>query len=340
MHLVNPARAPHPALTRYIERVEQVASTPTNKASFERDVPRPRTMSTPSGTHPTQATANPSPRPASSRARIPPRSPNFDAHRTPPAFDSEFPLSKSPSLPSSKSSTTAFMTPTKSATPSTSSPAFDFKLSTFSTSTPEASKPKASPLTPQHRTPSLHPPKEKDPTPSISRLKGRGLLQSMVKPSSVLEAAAAGSIKPEVGKFSPSKRSPAVTSRWKPESPLPSSSQPTATPITTNFRKSWTPTATNPSVQKTAAQRKSWTTSEPLKFEESERERPVHVSNQQSTSRSVRVVESHHTGRSAHVVERQHTGHSARVPGADHAERPIHKAPSRPSTPPPASPGG
>ncbi len=334
------ARTPSAALTRYIERVEQVASTPTNKASFERDVPRPRTMSTPSGTHPTQATANPSPRPASSRARIPPRSPNFDAHRTPPAFDSEFPLSKSPSLPSSKSSTTAFMTPTKSATPSTSSPAFDFKLSTFSTSTPEASKPKASPLTPQHRTPSLHPPKEKDPTPSISRLKGRGFVQSMVKASSVLEAAAAGSIKPEVGKFSPSKRSPAVTSRWKPESPLPSSSQPTATPITTNFRKSWTPTATNPSVQKTAAQRKSWTTSEPLKFEESERERPVHVSNQQSTSRSVRVVESHHTGRSAHVVERQHTGHSARVPGADHAERPIHKAPSRPSTPPPASPGG
>ncbi|KAN0105279.1 hypothetical protein V8E52_011193 [Russula decolorans] len=241
---------PSAALKQYMGRVEQVTSTQSSKTSFERDVPRPRTMSTPSGTHPTHATARPSPRPASPRARIPPRSPNFDARRTPPAFDSNlknFPLSKSPSLPSSKSSTTAFITPTKSATPSASSPIFGVKLSTFSTSTPESSKPKAIPLTPQHRTPSLHPPKEKDPTPSISRLKGRGFVQSMVKASSALEAAAASPTKPEVGKFSPSKHSSPVASRWKPESPLPSSSQPAATPIPTNFRKSWTPSAATPS---------------------------------------------------------------------------------------------
>lgn len=342
-----PTSTPSVALKRYMGRVEQVTSTQSS-TSFERDIPRPRTMSTPSGTHPTHATARPSPRPVSPRARIPPRSPNFDVHRTPSAFDSDFPLSKSPSHPSSKSSTTALMTPTKPATPSASSPAFGVKLSTFSTSTPEFSKPKATPLTPQHRTPSLHPPKEKDPTPSISRLKGRGFVQSMVKASSALEAAAASPTKPEVGKFSPSKHSSPVASRWKPESPLPSSSQPTAMPISTNFRKSWTPSAASSSMQKAAAQRKSWTTSEPLKIEESERERPVRASDQQSTNRSVRVVESHHTGRSGHAVEHQQTGQSTRVPGAEHTERSIHKAPSlpslsvpsRPSTPPPASPGG
>lgn len=337
------------ALKRYMERVEQVTSTQSSKTTFERDVPRPRTISTPSGTHPTHATARPSPSLASPRARIPPRTPNFDAHRTPPAFDSDFPLSKSPSHPSSKSSTTAFITPTKSATPSASSPIFGVKLSTFSTSIPESSKPKVTPLTPQHRTPSLHPPKEKDPTPSISRLKGRGFVQSMVKASSALEAAATNPTKPEVGKFSPSKRSSSVASRWKSESPLPSSSRPAATPIPTNFRKSWTPSAASASsIQKTVAQRKSWTTSEPLKIEESERERPVRALDQQNTNRSVRLVESHHTGRSGHAVEHQQTGQSTRVPGAEYTERSIHKAPSlpslsahsRPSTPPPASPGG
>jgi hypothetical protein len=341
---------PSTALKRYMERVEQVTSTQSSKTPFERDIPRPRTMSTPSGTHPAHAAARPSPRPTSPRARIPPRSPNFDAHRAPPAFDNNFPLSKSPSLPPSKPSTTAFITPTKSATPSTSSPAFGVKLSTFSTSTPESSKPKATQLTPQHRAPSLHPPKEKDPTPSISRLKGRGFVQSIVKASSALEAATASSTKPEVGKFSPSKRSsPAVASRWKPESRLPSSSQPAPTPVPTNFRKSWAPSAAStPSVQKTVTQRKSWTTSEPLKIQESEQERPVRASDQQSTHRSVRVVESHRTGRSVHAVEHQQTGQSSRAPGVEHTERSIHKAPSlpslstpsRPSTPPPASPGG
>ena len=339
---------PSVALKRYMERVEQVTSTQSSKTTFERDIPRPRTMSTPSGTHPTHATARPSPRPASPRARIPPRSPKFDVHRTSSAFDSDFPLSKSPSHPSSKSSTTAFITPTKSAATSASSPAFSVKLSAHSTSTPESSKPKATPLTPQHRTPSLYPPKEKDPTPSISRLKGRGFVQSMVKASSALEAAAASPTKPEVGKIIPSKHSSPVASRWKPESPLPSSSQPAAKPISVNFRKSWTPSAATSSMQKTAAQRKSWTTSEPLKIEESERERAVHASDQQSTNRSVRVVDSHHTGRSGRAVEHQQTGQSTRVPGAEHAERSIHKAPSlpalsvssRPSTPPSASPGG
>ena len=339
------ATAPSAALKRYIHRVEQVSSAQPSNAPFERDVPRPRTVSTPSGTHPTRSTTHPSSRPPSPRARIPPRSPNFDANGPPPAFDSNSPISKSPSRPFPKSSTPVLITPT---IPKSSSPAFGVKHSTFSTSTPEVSNPKATPLTPQHRTPSLHPPKGKDPTPSISRLKGRGFVQSMVKASSALEAAAAGSTMPEVGKSSPSKRSPPVASRWKPESSQLPSSRPATTPIPANFRKSWTPAAATPSVQRTADQRKSWATSEPLKFEQSEREGPTRSSDRRSASRSVRVNESHDTGRSVHAVGHQHTGQSPRVPEAENSERSIHKAPSLPSlsvpslpsTPPPASPGG
>lgn len=338
------ASTPSAALKRHIQRVEQVASNQTSKASLERDVPRPRTVSTPSGTNPTRAMIHPSSRPASPRARIPPPSRNLGAHGPPPAFDNDFPLSKPPSIPSLKSSTPASRTPNKSTIPSASSPAFGFKLSTVSTSTPEVSKPKATPLTPQHRTPSLHLPKEKEPTPSISRLKGRGFVKSMVKASSALEAAAAGSPVLEIGKLSPSKRSPPVAGRWKSESSPSSSSRPITTAVPTNFRKSWTPAAATPSVQRTAAQRKSWTTSEPLKIEESERERPA----QQSTSHPVHVVESHYTGRSIHAVGHEHTGQSPRVREGEDAERSIHKVPSRPSlsvssrpsTPPPASPGG
>lgn len=341
------ASTPSVALKRYIQHAEQVSSTQTSKPFFEHDVPRPRTVSTPSGTLATRASMHPSSRPASPRARIPPRSPNFDAHRAPAAFDSASPLSKL-SIRPSKSSLPASITPNKSAIPSASSPAFGVKLSTFSPSTPEASKPKTTPLTPQQRTTSLHPPKEKDPTPSISRLKGRGFVQSMVKASSALEAAAAGSAMPEIGRLSPSKRSPPVTSRWKPESSPSSTSRPATTPVPTNFRKSWTPAAATPSTQRTVAQRKSWTTSEPLKIEESEREHPAHALDHQSTSHSVRVLDSHHTGRSVHAVGHQHTGQSQRVPGAEDTERSIQKTPSlpslsvpsRPSTPPRASPGG
>jgi len=252
--------------------------------------------------------------------------------------------------PPSKPPAPAFITPKRSATAVTSSPASGAKFPTFSASTQslprlEASTPRTTPLTPQHRTPSLLPPREKDPTPSISRLKGRGFVQSMVKASSALEAAA-GSVVPEVGKLSPTKSSPSIASRWKPESSQSSPSQPTVT-VPSHFRKSWTPSAVTPSPQRAATQRKSWTTSEPQKVEDSGRESPTRVSEQQSAS-SVRLVESHHTGRSTRAVEHEHTGQSPQVPHPEQTEHLPRKAPSRsslstpsrPSTPPPASPGG
>ena len=334
---------PSAALKRYVQHVGQV-STQANKPSFGNDAPRPRTMSTPADIHPTRATTVPPPilqsqsRPTSPRVRTPPS-----------AIDGDHPMAKPPTPPSSRSSAPAFIAHKKSTISNALSPAFSVKFPTFPVSTPTLPRPEASiPKTiPQPRTPSLHPPKEKDPTPSISRLKGRGFVQSMVKASSALEAAVAGPAIPEVGKPGPAKNSPSITSRWKREPSFSSSSQPTTTPISINFPKSWTSSAATSSTQRTAAQRKSWTTTEPPKFEESERELPASL-DQQNTSHSVRLVESHHTGRSVHAVEQEHTEVSSQVLGPENTERSTRKAhsqpslstPSRSSTPPPASPGG
>lgn len=346
------------ALKRYVQHVEKVTSTQATKPSPECDAPRPRTVSTPNptDTHRARSTTLPPPilssrvHSGSPHGRIPPRSPDLDARSPPPTFDSSLPSEKSPTFPPSKPSGPTFITPKKPAI--TSSPASGAKLPTFSASTPsfprpEASTQKAIPLTPQRRMPSLHPPKEKDPTPSISRLKGRGFVQSMVKASSVLEAAAAGSATPEAGKPSPAQSSPSITNRWKPESSCSSPSQPGRTSVPTNYRKSWTPSVTTPSPQRTVAQRKSWTTSESQKVEESERERPARTMGQERAG-SVRVVESNHTGRPKHATEHQHAGQPPLMPGSEQTEHPPRKAPSlpslstpsRPNTPPPASPGG
>jgi hypothetical protein len=349
-----------PALKRYVQRVEQAASSPqANKFSFFERV------NTPTGApNPTRATTFSPPasqslsRPISPHTPASPRTANPDACSLPPAFARE--LSKSPAKhPFPKSPTPAFTTPRKSAVAHPSSPAFSVKLPTFSASTPSlprpeaSSTPKAAPLTPQHRTPYLLPPKEKDPTPSISRLKGRGFVQSMVKASSALEAAAAGSVaSSEVGRLGPAKRSSSVADRWKPESPSPSTSQFATTPSPTNFRKSWTPTAATPSEQqKNVAQRKSWATSEePLKGEEPdrERERPASALEKRGVHigrSAARAVEAHPTGRSARaVVERQPTGQPSKVLEPQRVRKapslPSLSTPSRPSTPPPASPGG
>jgi hypothetical protein len=348
---------PSMALKRYVP-VEQVTSTQSRKPSQELDAPQPRTVNIPTESHPARSTTLPPPilssqvLPTSPHSRIPLRSPKFDAHSSPKIFGSSLPLEKSPTLPPSKMSEPAFMTPKKPAITSTPSPASGIKLPTFSASVsslprPEASAQKASSLTPQRRMPSLHPPKEKDPTPSISRLKGRGFVQSMVKASSVREAAAASPATSEVGKLSPTKSSPSIANRWKPEASHSPPSQPGKTPVPTNYRKSWTPSAAAPSPQRAVAQRKSWTTSEPQKVDESARECPARALGQQSAS-SIRIVESHQTGRSTHAAENKRTGQTPLMPGHEQIEHPPRKTPSlpslstpsRPNTPSLASPGG
>ena len=332
---------PSGALKRYIQHVEQVTSPPRSIPS-ERDHSRPRTMSTPTGTHPTRVTILPPPGSQSHSLSVSPRLPV--SHRTstatsgvqqPPSnFITEPSPSKSPAHSPSKSSSLAFtMTSGKPTASNSSSFAFGVKLPTFSASTPslpriEPLTSKVTPVAPPPRT--LHPPKEKDPTPSISRLKGRGFVQSMVNVSSALEAAAAGSGTSEAGKLDLNKRSSLVADRWKPES-SPSSLQ-AATPLAGMlFGK------------KNVTQRKSWVPTEPLKAEGPEGEPPLRALEQQKTGRSVYGVETHQTGYSSRegeqfsrVLESQHTGRSVRKAPS----LPSLPTPSRQSTPPPSSPGG
>ena len=333
--------APSTALKRYVQHVEQVTPPPLSRPS-ERDDSRPRAVSTPAGTRPTRVPTLP---PSGSQLQSSPLSPLYtptsEVHQPPPTFVTEPPSSKFPAHSSSKSSAPAFtMTPKK---PTVSPLAFGVKLPTFSASTsslPRTEPPsKVAPLTPPPRT--IHLPKEKDPTPSISRLKGRGFVQSMVKVSSALEAAAASSVTSEAGaggalrgvhlRLSPNKRSSSVADRWLPE-PSPSSLQTTTTPP-----------ATTPFGKKNVAHRKSWATSEPLKAEDHEHERPPRALEQQNTGRSARIVDAHQTEHSTRAGERpskvlefQHTGRSVcKAPSL-----PSVSTPSRPSTPPPSSPGG
>lgn len=110
----------------------------------------------------------------------------------------------------------------------------------------------ARPIQPQNRTPSaasspasaiasasknaspafLRPPPQKDLTPSLSRLQGRGFVQSFVKLSSELEAASTpgNNTTPERGSpaISPSKK-PSVLDRWQPQASSPQS--PSAPPL-------------------------------------------------------------------------------------------------------------
>ncbi|KAH8119453.1 hypothetical protein DFH11DRAFT_1540265 [Phellopilus nigrolimitatus] len=105
-------------------------------------------------------------------------------------------------------------------------------------STPSLARPVQPPLRPMSTGPQvplskkpapafLKPPQQKDLTPSLSRLQGRGFVQSFVKLSTEIEAASAGST-PE---RSASPRKASVLDRWNPQphgSPRPAKSSPKA----------------------------------------------------------------------------------------------------------------
>ncbi|KAA1472849.1 hypothetical protein DENSPDRAFT_778865 [Dentipellis sp. KUC8613] len=79
---------------------------------------------------------------------------------------------------------------------------------------------------------------QKEPTPSISRLKGRGFVQSMVKASSELEASATGSPSvSESGRLNAAKRMSSVGDRW--DSGSGSSMRPPVAPKPSTLRKSF-----------------------------------------------------------------------------------------------------
>ncbi|KAI0051805.1 hypothetical protein FA95DRAFT_1675587 [Auriscalpium vulgare] len=312
------------ASRRYMEHVEQRSIT-AQKTGGMADTPRARTLSTPSRAEPTSRGVSPT-IPSSHfkpelRSPVSPRAPSHDSRSkaTSPLPGSRA-LATSPappirSTPTStpirhavsgyaSSSSSSLASAATSASPASrpftpkqvATPPATISLATFSSPglarpiqpSPTAKSFVASPQPLVHskseamlRTP------QKDPTPSISRLKGRGFVQSIVKASSELEAKTSSPSVSETGRFS-GKRLSSVADRWKPEpSPSPSAPQ----------RKSWTPRepASKPSTP-------------PLK----------HVDTQYTgkTSRSVpdsaKSWTSERRASPPAIVEPQHTGKSVR----------------------------
>ena len=154
---------------------------------------------------------------------------------------------KTPSPPA----TSRPYTPRQSVTstsPASSTPQKSSPITMPSLARPIQPEPRQSPTGPQipsTKNPSrafLRPPAEKEPTPSLSRLKGRGFVQSMIKSSTQLEASATefGSTQStDMARATPRKSS--VLDRWQPSASA--SSTPTSPPTSPNpnpIRKSRT----------------------------------------------------------------------------------------------------
>ncbi|KAJ7901961.1 hypothetical protein B0H14DRAFT_1263487 [Mycena olivaceomarginata] len=157
-----------------------------------------------------------------------------------------------------------------------SSPPSKSPVVTPSLSRPIQPDPRTSPQGPQismSQSPSLaflRPPPQKDPTPSLSRLKGRGFVQNMVKVSSQLQSPAPPSPSIERPR-STSGRKPSVLDRWP--SPAPAASpppSPTAAPMRRS-RTVDTPATTAPSSARAVPISKSYSDTGKAKVDEPSR---------------------------------------------------------------------
>ncbi|KAK7053405.1 hypothetical protein VNI00_004031 [Paramarasmius palmivorus] len=159
---------------------------------------------------------------------------------------SEVPRSKRTSL----GNTSRPKTPTKEPSVSKSPPYKPVVETPYLARTiqPQPRSPSNSPQISASPTPSpafLKPPAPKEPTPSLSRLAGRGFVQNMVKVTQQLENRSPSTS----SQTTPEKlgRKPAVLDRWQPrESSSPSPASPPTSPRPAVMRKSWT-TETAPS---------------------------------------------------------------------------------------------
>ena len=177
----------------------------------------------PSSSHP-PAVPDKQPKPPTTNANSPPTSP---------------PVVSRPYTPRQSSA---------SASPSSSSPQKASPIMTPSLARPIQPIPRQSPTGPQippTKNPSrafLRPPAEKEPSPSLSRLKGRGFVQNMIKTSTQLEASAnefGGTPSSNNDRAAPRKSS--VLDRWQPAaSANPSPASPPISPKPIPIRKSRT----------------------------------------------------------------------------------------------------
>ncbi|KZV63797.1 hypothetical protein PENSPDRAFT_691302 [Peniophora sp. CONT] len=264
------------ALKRYMDHVEKSSpvlqpepirtrtfSTPTGPplrsptiavpASSKGEYGRPVTPKTPgfalatpvTQTKPVSRGPSPQPSYAPKPAFVPSTpatSPKAPAPAPKPSFTpSAPPLSapaSTPSKPASPSPTTSPKPATTIPTPSLARPV-----------QPSTKPPPFGPRTPPSVNASAafsRMPQQKDPTPSISRLKGRGFVASIVQASAQLEGGAgegggSGEGGAGGGEGRGGKRLSTLAERWAPSTEPVPASPPAAKPAT-SFRKSWTPT--------------------------------------------------------------------------------------------------
>ncbi|KAH9945670.1 hypothetical protein B0H21DRAFT_860691 [Amylocystis lapponica] len=207
-------------------RVQESPVVPQKTGSWQ--TTRQRTISTPSGfllskaEPPPSPSFSPSPRATTPQAQhksSPPPASNSPIPRSSPSFQTFSPSSSSPA----SRSVPSFQT----------SPSMAHLSPRVSCSTYRSA----------HQSPAfLRTPPSKEPTPSISRLQGRGFVQSMVKASSQLEMGVMGSPTLPERTDSPGKKQTPVLDRWQfiPGSPAASPSPPIISPKPVPLRKTRT----------------------------------------------------------------------------------------------------
>ncbi|KZV63799.1 hypothetical protein PENSPDRAFT_691304 [Peniophora sp. CONT] len=254
----SPVLKPEPIRTRTFStptgpplRSPTIAVSASSKGEYGRPV-TPKTAGFALATPVTQTkpvSRGPSPQPSYAPkpafvASTPATSPKAPAPAPKPSFTPSAPSlsapASTPSKPTSPSPTTSPKPAATIPTPSLARPV-----------QPSSKPPPFGPRTP----PSINAsaafsrmPTQKDPTPSISRLKGRGFVASIVQASAQLEGGAgegggSGGEGGGAGERRGGKRLSTLAERWAPSTESVPASPPAAqTKPTTGFRKSWTPT--------------------------------------------------------------------------------------------------
>ncbi|KZV63823.1 hypothetical protein PENSPDRAFT_199211 [Peniophora sp. CONT] len=254
----SPVLKPEPIRTRTSStptgpplRSPTVAVSASSKGEYGRPV-TPKTtgfaLATPvTQTKPVSRGPSPQPSYAPKPAFVPSKPSTPATSPKPPA-----PAPKPPFTPSAPSLSAPASTPSKPTSPSpTTSPKPAATIPTPSLARPVQPSSKPPPFGPR-TPPSINAsaafsrmPQQKDPTPSISRLKGRGFVASIVQASAQLEGGAGeGSAGGEGGgERRGGKRLSTLAERWASSTESVPASPPAAqTKPTTGFRKSWTPT--------------------------------------------------------------------------------------------------
>ncbi|KAI0633313.1 hypothetical protein C8Q77DRAFT_1057913 [Trametes polyzona] len=262
-----------------VEKAEERTVLPSYTGSSTQTAIRQRTISTPTGAAPARASPapetfapkpkpDPIPRPLShsSNAHARPITPHASSASPAPYSTSKSPAPRPVSAASQRvMQTPPPPSPTHSPKPSITTPGLARPIQP----TPRHSL--GSPQMPPSQNPSpafLKPPPAKEPTPSLSRLQGRGFVQNMVKKTSELSATPEGSPTPD--RKDGGRRQSSVLDRWQfsnaTGSPAP---PPVISPKPIPMRKSFTADPSSPTTSSYSVPLKADNTGRTLKSKSS-----------------------------------------------------------------------